>query len=220
VAATTLKANKFMEPDENINPDDQQDSSSSEGETNPDETVSEDETTPSEETVPYERFKEVIEEKNQLKEDLETLKKDVETIKSSQPEPEEKEPTTYEEVEERAVKKAVKQIEKNLSEEKQADIKEEERIEKSFGQLNSMGQKITQAVKKAVLTKMIETGNTDVISTYLEMKELADGKANAEQQKKEGFVPPSHKGTGTPKSGFNYNEIKGKSLEEIISESE
>ncbi|HEC66131.1 MAG TPA: hypothetical protein ENI23_12630 [bacterium] len=180
------------------------------------------ETTPSVEepnvkdTVPYSRFKEVIDDKNELKGDLKSLKESIEDLKQQQkPEPEE-EPLDWKEAESRAVDKAVSRIEKKSQEKADADDKQEQAIERSFEQLEEIGQEITPAIKKAVLTKMIETGNSDVFGTYLKIKEQTVKTEKTEIQKKEGFVPPSDKGTVAGKTSIPYKQLRDTPLDDIV----
>ncbi len=182
------------------------------------------ETTPSvektniEDTVPYSRFKEVIDDKNELKGDLKSLKESIEDLKQQQkPEPEpEEEPLDWKEAESRAVDKAVSKIEKKAQEKADADYNQEQVIERSFEQLEEIGQEITPAIKKAVLTKMIETGNSDVFGTYLKIKEQTVKTEKTEIQKKEGFVPPSDKGIVAGKTGIPYKQLRDTPLDDIV----
>ncbi len=192
--------------DEKINPDEKQETTPSVEETNV------------KDPVPYSRFKEVIDDKNEMKGDLKSLKESIEDLKQQQkPEPEE-EPTDWKEAEKRAVDKAVTKIEKRTQEKADKDYQQERKIERSFEQLKEMGQEITLAIKKAVLTKMIETGDSDVLGTYLKIKEKTAETVKTETQKKEGFVPSSEKATAAGTSGMPYKELRSKSLDEIVEE--
>lgn len=171
--------------------------------------------TPVQDSVPYHRFKEVIEEKNAYKNDLEKMRADIESLKAvKEPEPE---PTTYQEVEERAVKKAMTAFERRQAEAEAKERAEEQAIETKFDQLKAIGQDINSEIRKAVLAKMVETGNNDVVATFLEVKKSLDKTSKIEKQKKEGFIPPSHKGSPAA-NGYSYKEIRNKSLDQIIDE--
>lgn len=203
-----------MENDEKTNPESEQEVAPSATDQTPAE-VSEDEKPPVEAPVPYSRFKEVIEEKNSFKTELEQMKQEIEELKTAkEPEPE---PTTYQEVEERAVKKALTQFEKRQMEAEAKDREQEQAIETKFEQLKAIGQNITPEIRKEVLTEMVKTGNTDVVATFLEIKKNLDKTSKAETQKKEGFVPPSGKGSAASK-GFSYKELRRQSLEDILAE--
>ena len=206
-----------METDETTPEGQQETSSSEEDQTTPE--ASEGEKTPEEKgDIPYERFKEVVEEKNQLKTDLETLKGDIDTLKQQQPKEEETEPSTWKEAEDRAVKRATTQIKDEITQTLEEEREQEKSIEKSFGQLQSMGQEITPEVKKIVLTKMIETGNEDVFGVYLSAKDEIAKVQKGEQIKQEGFIPTSQKGAEAEKPAFSYQSIHGKSPMDILKE--
>lgn len=152
------------------------------------------------------RFKELIDEKNTLKAEIETLK----TRITPQEEPE---PATWKEVEERAVKKATEQMQSVRQKEIEAEELQERIIENGFKQLESLGRTITPEDRKAVLTSMVETGNESVIDTYLKIQK----QAKTDERKELGSLPTSKGGTGAGK-GYSYKEIKGKSLDQIIQE--
>jgi len=196
-----------METDEKIVPEDTQEATSSEAETNP--------SGASEESVPYSRFKEVIDQKNKMVDSINTLKQDMETLKQQQPEKEVEEPLDWREAQDRAVNEAVSKIEeksKKIADEKyQQDLA----IEKGFEQIKGLGHDVTNATKKAVLTKMIEDGSTNVFDSYLKIKESLVKTEKAEQTKKDGFVPSSQKGSDAGKPSLPYKELRNKSLEEI-----
>ena len=169
-------------------------------------------------TVPYERFKEVIDEKNEFKGDIKSLKESIETLKQSQqqkPEPEE-EPLDWREAQSRTIKKAVSIVEKKAQEKADEDYQQEQKIETSFKQLKGIGQEITPEIKKAVLTKMIETGESDVFGTYLKIKEQTVKTEKTEIQKKEGFVPSSEKATVAGKTSIPYKQLRNTSLDDIV----
>ena len=170
--------------------------------------------------VPYERFKEVIDDKNKLKGDLETLREDIKTLKQQQPEKEEEDPADWKEAENRAVKKAVTQIREENQKTSEQEQAQEKAIEKNFDQLKSMGQEITPDIKKAVLTKMIETGSEDVFGAYLKIKEQTVKAEKTEEIKKGGFVPSSQKGSGAGNPGLPYKQLRGMSLDEIVERAE
>jgi len=177
--------------------------------------VGEDVKAPVADSVPYNRFKEVIDEKNSFKTELDMMKQEIESLKAVQePEPE---PTTYQEVEERAVKKAITQFERRQAETQAQDRAREEAIDNKFEQLKDIGQEITPDIRKAVLTKILETGNDDVVAHLLEVKKSLDKTSKAETLKKEGYIPPSHKGSPAAKS-FSYKEIRSKSIDDILAE--
>ena len=171
--------------------------------------------TPAEDSVPYHRFKEVIEEKNSYKNDLERMRTDIESLKAAkEPEPE---PTTYQEVEERAVKKAMTQFEQKQATAEAKKRADEQALDIKFDQLQSIGQTITPEIRKNVYAEMIKTGSTDVVATFLEVKKSLDRTSKAETLKKESFIPPSHKGSPAT-SGYSYKEIKNKSIDQMLDE--
>ena len=172
--------------------------------------------TPEGEAVPYSRFKEVIEDKNALKESVETLKEDIKALKQQQPPVEEEEPLDWKEAEKRTVDKAVAKIQGDLKTRAEQDQAQERVIENSFTQLKAMGQEITPDVKKAVLTQMIKSGSEDVFDTYLKIKEQSVKTEKTEEIKKEGFVPPSQKGSGAGAGGLSYEQRRGMSLDDIV----
>ena len=207
--------------DENLNPEDSQETTPSVEETNPDESVSEDEKTQSDkDSIPYYRFKEKVDEVNEVKSTLETLKEDMETLKQQQPEKEEEEPTTWKEMEERAVSKAVKEMEGRQAKTSEADVAQERAIDKSFDHLQKLGNDITPDVKKQVLEQMIKTGNEDVVGNYLQIKDQVDKQIKSEQTKQDGFIPSSDKGADVERPAVSYESIRGKSVIDIVREAE
>ena len=52
----------------------------------------------------------------------------------------------------------------------EAEELQERLIENGFKQLEALGKPITDKERKAVLTKMVETGNDNVIETYLKIQ--------------------------------------------------
>jgi len=166
-------------------------------------------------SIPIARFKEVIEEKNSYKNDLERMREDIELLKAAkEPEPE---PTTYQEVEERAVKKAMTQFEQRQAKAQAQERAQERAIESKFDQLKAIGQDVTPEIRKAILSEIVKTGNNDVVAHFLEVKKSLDKTSKDETRKKEGFIPPSHKGSGAS-TGYSYKEIKNKSMDQILDE--
>ena len=203
-----------MKNDEIILEGEQESSSSEEEQTTPE--GSEAGKTPEvKDTIPYPRFKEVIEEKNSLKTDIEILRREIADLKQQQP-LEEEEPLDWKEAEQRTISKVLTEIERKNQERAEEDYRQEQEIENSFEQLKSIGQEITPTIKRAVLTEMIKTGDDDVFGTYLKIKEKLIKTEKTEQQKKEGFIPSSEKGATAGKPGLSYKELKSKSLDEII----
>ena len=169
-------------------------------------------------TVPYTRFKQVIDDKNEMKTKFEILEKEIETLKQQQPPVVEEEPLDWKEAESRAVNKAVSKIEQKVQERADEDRQQELKIERSFEQLTVIGQEITPAIRKAVLTEMIKTGDDDVFGTYLKIKKQLITTEKTEQQIKEGFVPSSEKGPDAGKTSITYKELRAKSLDDIVEE--
>ncbi len=165
--------------------------------------------------VPYGRFKEVIDEKNQSKSDIETLKTEVQALKDLKT-PEE-EPADWKEAESRAVNKAVGKVKEEMKITADAETAREDAIEKGFDQIKGLGQEITPEIRKATLENMVKTGE-DVYDSFLKVKQQASKTEQTETQKKEGFVPPSTKGTEGPGSEIDYKEIKSKSLDQLMEE--
>lgn len=195
------------------NPEETQETSPLEVEQTPTE-VSEDEKTPEEGLIPYSRFKEVIEEKNTFKTELELMKNEIESLKAQEPE---EEPATWQEAEKRTIEKAAAKIREDFQSEAEKERQQEMEIERGFENLKKIGQDVNQDIRKAVLSNMIKTGKTDVIENYLDIKSELDKNAKTTQVKKEGFIPPSQKGSeATPT--FNYNSIRGKSPVDIARE--
>ena len=119
-------------------------------------------------------------------------------------------------MESRTIKKAVSIVEKKAQEKADEDYQQEQKIETSFKQLKGIGQEITPEIKKAVLTKMIETGESDVFGTYLKIKEQTVKTEKTEIQKKEGFVPSSEKATVAGKTSIPYKQLRNTSLDDIV----
>ena len=192
-----------METDEKIIPEENQDTTPS---------VAEEK----QESVPYSRFKEVIDQKNKMGDDVKFLREEFETFKQRQPEKEEEEPLDWRQAEERAVNKALLAMEKKNKESADKEHQNDLAIEKGFDQLIAMGKEVTPAIKKAVLTKMIQSGDTDVIDTFLSIEKKAEETDKVEQIKKEGAIPSSQKGSEAGKSNLPYKELRNKSLDEIV----
>ena len=205
-----------MENDEQKTPEETPETEPSTVEETPPEGSEAVETTPEEEAVPYSRFKEVIADKNALKDDIATLREDIATLKQSQTPAEEDEPIDWKEAEKRTVDKAVAQMKGELNTKAEQDNAQDRAVENSFTQLKAMGQEITPTVKKAVLTEMIKSGNEDVFATYLKLKEQFVKTEKTEEQKKEGFVPSSQKGGGTGTGGLSYQQLRAMSLDDIV----
>ena len=168
----------------------------------------------SKDTVPYDRFKEVIDDKNEMKTKFEILEKEIETLK--QQKVTEEEPLDWKEAETRTVNKAVSKIEQKAQVKADQERQEELRIENSFEQLKEIGQEITPDIKRAVLIDMIKTGDGDVLGTYLKLKKQLIVTQKTEQQKEEGFVPSSDKGATAGESGMTYKQLRGTSLDDIV----
>jgi len=170
-----------------------------------------------EQQIPYERFKEVVEERNQDRQTLAQLKEEIETLKTSLPKEPETEPADWKEVKARAVKEATTLMEQKLLKERHEQEQQEQTIEAGFEKLTALGQKITPEVRKAVLTEMVKTGD-DVYDTYLKIKEKAD-KSEKTQQLKEGTLPEG-KGTDNTQVGLTYKQLHSMSIDDIIAKSE
>lgn len=199
------------------NPEEEQDAGSLPAEQNPSE-ASEGEKTPEEEgSIPYDRFQEVNQEKNDLREELGGLKEEIETLKAQQPKVEEEEPTTWKEFEERAVKKAVSQMEDKTNQSKQENAEDEEAIEKNFDQLKSMGKEITNETKNAVLEQMIKTGG-DVFDSYLQVQTDQSKESKADEIKQQGSIPSSQKGSEANANRMSYDQLKKTSLDDIVAQ--
>jgi len=174
-----------------------------------------------EKTIPYERFQEVVADKNQLKTDLQSIREELEELKTIKTESETEvdwSDLTPKQLEERITAKTLKKIEaeqKTLIKEQQ--LRDQE-ITKSFEYLKRLGHNITSKTERAVLNKMIMTGSNDVLATYIENQTEFDKKANADKIKQQGFIPPSGRGSDIKTPSFSYNEIKGKSLMDIVKE--
>lgn len=196
-----------MENDENKNPDVPQDADPSIEQTK--DTVNEEER-----TIPYARFKEINDGYKQTKAELESLKGELETLKTSKPKEEVKEPETWEEVEERAAKRAISQIEAKLKAERQQEAETEKVIEKGFDQLVALGQKITPEVKKQVLEEIVKTGDS-VHDAYLAVKSKIEKKETSDQIKVEGQLPTS-KGGEDKHIAIPYKDIHRLSMDQLI----
>ena len=165
--------------------------------------------------VPYERFQEVIDDKNQFKSDLETLTKEVQGLKDLKT-PEE-EPADWKEAETRTVDKAVTKIKGEMKVEADAEVAREEAIEKGFDQIKGLGQEITPEIRKATLEHMVKSGE-DVYDSFLKVKQRSIKSEQLKTPKGEGFVPPQSKGTEGPGSDLSYKEIRSKSLDDLMEE--
>lgn len=207
-----------MESDETTAPEEEQETSQSEEEQIADNGSEAEETLSDESQVPYSRFKEVIDSRNEFKTDIDTLKGEIEALKQQQPKEEEEEPLDWKEARQKTIDKAVATMEAKQQEIEKVKTIQGRLMEKRFQQLKSMGQDITPAMEKSVLKRLIETSSDDVIGTFLELQATQAKTTKGEQVKKEGFVPPSHKGTVADKDAFTYKEIRGKSLDELMSE--
>ena len=179
------------------------------------------ETVPStevEKTVPYERFHEIVEERNEFKTNLEKMREEIETLKTSLPKEVEPDPADWKEVKERAVKEAISKMEEKYQKTRQEEEEQEEAIESQFEKLSALGQTITPEVRKAVLTEMVKTGN-DVFETYLSVKEKLD-KSEKTQQLKEDNIPAGKGGTDNNTVGLTYKQLHSMSIDDIIARSE
>jgi len=201
--------------DETKNPDEQQDAGNAPAEQIPNASNEADQTPLAESSIPMHRFRQVVKEKNEAKTALEQAQKEIATLKSKVPE-EEQEPADWKDVESRAVEKAVGKIKSDLEQKEQEELDYEEQVENNFSYLEKLGHKITKEVKSAVLTEMIETGNENVIETFLKIKEKMDKQTEVEQKKSGANLPSSQRGQVNTK-GFSYKEIKGKTIDDIIS---
>ncbi len=204
-----------METDVNTNPESQGDTQS-DVKTNADAGSEAVKTPAGGEAISYGRFKEVVEEKNELKHGIETLKQQIAELKTTlQPKVEEKEPETWKEVEERATKRAVREIEEKTAKERAAEDAQERAIESQFDHLKAFGEKITPEVKREVLTEMIKTGNGDVIAVYRGVKDQMAKQSKTEQQKQEAGIPNSKSVEGTTPR-MSYKQLKGMSLDRVV----
>jgi len=202
-----------MAIDEKMNLDEKQETTSSVDETKPDEYVREDEKTPSGESpVPRWRVKELTDSNKALREDIEVFKQQQKKIDEEN----QAEPLDWKEAENRAVSKAVSKMEKKAQKIADARNKQDQMIERSFKQLKAIGQEITPAIEKVVMTELIKSGSNDVFGTYLKIKKQATKTEKTEQQKKEGFVPSSQKGSAAGQSGLSYKELRATSLDALV----
>ncbi len=97
------------------------------------------------------------------------------------------------------------------------NAKLEQDIDRGFEHLEKIGVKLNQSAKNAVYTQIVKSSNPNVLEAYLEIKDSIDKTAKIAQQKSEGFIPPSQKGSeATPT--FEYKSIHGKSLMELLRE--
>jgi hypothetical protein len=179
-----------------------------------DSTVSEDENT-LEGPVPYSRFKEVIDEKNSFKTDLDSLKEEIANLKAKEPEVEE-EPSDWKELKERAVKEALTTFERKQLEKEQKAKEVDNQIADKLADLKAIGQEINPQIEKAIYAKLIETGSTDVVKTFLKVKAEMDKKIKTDEIKSNAQTPSSNKGSEA--KSFSYNEIHNKSLDELLAE--
>jgi len=171
----------------------------------------------SEDYVPYSRFKEVNDGFKQTKEVVDSLKSEIETLKNRPAE--EEEPLDWKEAESRAVNKAVEKAKAELRKEQEQQAETEKTLEKQFDYLTAMGKKVSPAIRKSILERVLETGNNDVIGYYLEQSKNFETKMQSERQKKEAFIPPTQKSTDNIKNpSFTYAEIHNKSLDDLVSE--
>ena len=170
-----------------------------------------------EQTIPYERFKEVVEERNQDRQTLAQLKEEIETLKTSLPKPEEPEPADWKEVKERAVREAMAKLEEKQAKQRQEEEEQERVIESGFQKLEALGQKITPEIRRSVLTEMVKTGD-DVYDTFLKIKAKTDKTEKVEQLKQEAI--PEGKGTDNTQIGLTYKQLHSMSIDDIIAKAE
>jgi hypothetical protein len=169
-----------------------------------------------EQSVPYDRFQEVNEERNTLRNEVEFLKGELTNLKESKEV--EEEPSDWKEAKDRAVQEALTAFEQKQQEKDARDKENEDKIEKDFSHLSALGGDITKEVKTEVLEKMIKDGSTDVFATYLKIQGEKKKIAQTQQQKEEGYVPPQTSGSDIPSPSFSYESIQGKSAMDIESE--
>ena len=200
--------------DENIEPQETEVDESSASEQTPEEETKVEETS-DESPVPYSRFKEVIDDKNEIKEALDTAKKDIEDLKVKV-QPVEEEPSDWKEASDRATEKALKAMEAKQEVKAKEQAEQDKAIQVSFDTLRKLGKEVTKDVESKVLAEMIKSGSSNVLATYAELDSKESFKNKVQQQKKEGFVPSSKGGAKADTGNFSYKDIRGKSIDEII----
>lgn len=196
------------------NPEGQQDVDPSTTNQTTDDSVSEDAKTPSEDKEPpfheHPRWQQLQEEKAQLEERLAILE-------ASQSQEEDKEPTTWQEAEKRAVEKATAKVRAELQEQAKQEAAEGELIEKGFENLKRLGNKITPKIKSAILRDIVKTGDT-VYDAFIRYQTQTQKQTQAQQQKAEAGIPSSQRGTEASAPAFSYKDIHGKDPMEIAKE--
>ena len=181
---------------------------SSTGETND---AGDGETTPLDtDAVPYARFKEVNDELKAARADITSLKEAVASIKPKEQEEEYQDPATWKEAEERFLSKAILKVKEEFNREQMQELKIEQGLEKTFDHLSALGHTITPEIRKGVYERMIKTGSDDVIATFAQYTQEQTKQQKGQQQRSEGFVPPSYKSSSVNVPSFSYKDIHGK----------
>lgn len=199
-----------MQNDVNTNPEVEPETDPSIGEQNPTGNAEE------ERAIPYSRFKEINDGYKATKAELETLKGELAQLKTSKPEAEEKEPETWKEVEERAAKRAIEEMQKLTKAEREKQDAIDADIERGFTQLKALGQKITPEVEKQVLEHIVKTGDS-VHDAYISIREKALKSETVKQIKDEGYIPEARgKGDKPNDIAIPYKMLKTHSTEQLV----
>jgi len=209
-----------METDEKTIPDEKQEGIKSDTKTNnvagsePAKTPTADEG--EEHPIPYYRFREVVTQRNDLREENSALKREMDGLKTSKlKEEEESEPATWKEVEERATQKALSKMKDEWAKDKTETAETEAMIERDFTRLEAVGQKVTPELKKATLEEMVKTGG-DVFDAFLVVKGKFEKSEKTKQLKEDGTVPESHRSLEDNKGSIPYKQIHNLSMDQLI----
>lgn len=168
------------------------------------------------ETVPYERFQEVVIDKNALKDSVKTLTEKVETLENQQvSEDEQTEPSTWKEAGDYATKRAYDQIQGEMKTKSEADAKVAGELKTQVEAIRGMGHKISKDEETTILGNMIEK-NQDLVSATNEFLSERVKSEKATQQKEEGFVPPTGGGSDSGVGRLSYEELKKTSMSTLI----
>ena len=160
--------------------------------------------------VPYNRFKEVNDELKVTRDEVNSLKEAVASLKPKEQEEEYQDPATWKEAEERFLSKAILKVKEEFSKEQKEDLLMEQKLEKTFDNLSALGHEITLFIGKTVYERMIKTGSDDVIATFAQYNQEQTKQQKGQQQRSEGFVPPSYKSSSVNVPSFSYKDIHGK----------
>ena len=160
--------------------------------------------------VPYNRFKEVNDELKATRDEVNSLKEAVASLKPKEQEEEYQDPATWKEAEERFLSKAILKVKEEFSKEQKEDLLMEQKLEKTFDNLSALGHEITPSIRKTVYERMIKTGSDDVIATFAQYNQEQTKQQKGQQQRSEGFVPPSRNSSSVNVPSFSYKDIHGK----------